>query len=88
MVEILNIAAGYNRDLMAVAQNLKRAECQAHACKSHMTQRLVAPIKVRNLPLAIIGNQGRFITFATGEKINKFINSYNSKALKVRIYSL
>jgi len=31
---ILNIASGYDRDLMAVTQNLKRAECQAHAHKS------------------------------------------------------
>lgn len=34
---ILNIAVGRDRDPMAVAQDLKRAECQAHARKLHVS---------------------------------------------------
>lgn len=34
---ILNIAVGRDRDPMAVAQDLKRAECQAHARKMHVS---------------------------------------------------
>lgn len=34
---ILNIAVGRDRDPMAIAQDLKRAECQAHAHKMHVS---------------------------------------------------